>query len=340
MSGGLKTGGGYMGLGNLAVGFDTEKARWWRGGGFYVKGAAVHGKSLSEHFSGDLQVASNIDAGTHTYLHELWFWQEFGKGWFTVGLQDLNAEFFVTENGSEFINSSFGMPPGVAGNVPVPIFPLTGLGVAARWDLSDRFGWQMAVFDGMQAPFEENPHNLHWRFGKGEGLLAVTEVHAQMQLNGLDGTYKAGSFYHSGCKETPAEGGPAEYLFRHNYGVYLLADQTVMHNEARQRKIGLFAQAVFSPKEENAYAWYAGLGANYYGIFSPMGEDVLGVAVASVDQHQKGCKNETVFEVSYKRQFSDHFAVQPDLQYILHPSRTGADLPNALIGIIRVYINF
>jgi porin len=56
-TGGHKTGGGYLGMANLTLGFDTEKARWWRGGTFFVNGASIHGKSLTENYLGDLQVA-------------------------------------------------------------------------------------------------------------------------------------------------------------------------------------------------------------------------------------------------------------------------------------------
>ncbi len=94
--GGLKAGGGYMGMGNLKVGFDTEKVRWWKGGSFFINGATIHGKSLSENFVGDLQIVSNIDAGMYVYMHELWFRQEFKKFSFTVGLQDLNADFLAS----------------------------------------------------------------------------------------------------------------------------------------------------------------------------------------------------------------------------------------------------
>ncbi len=207
--GGLKTGGGFMGMGNIAVGFDTGKARWWRGGSFFINGESIHGKSLTENYLGDLQVASNIDAGEHTCLHELWFRQEFSfrredSGLsFTIGLQDLNAEFMVSEGGGEFVNSSFGTPSVIALGVPVPIFPLTGLGVTVRWDITSRWAVQGALFDGVQTDFEDNPYNLHWRFGRDDGVLAMGEVH-------FDGRYKLGAYYHS--KEN-------------NYGFHASVDQ-------------------------------------------------------------------------------------------------------------------
>ena len=335
-AGGLKTGGGYMGMGNLMIGFDTEKARWWKGGSFFINGAGIHGKSLSENFLGDLQVASNIDAGTHTYLHELWFKQDFGKFSFTAGLQDLNAEFLTSENAGEFINSSFGVPATVSCNLPVPIFPLTGLGVTARWNISDKFAWQTAVFDGFQTDFENNPYNIDWELGKDNGVLVATEFHSTFNINEKEGTYKLGGYYHSGLNEFDEETQTKNSIFKNNYGVYFIADQTVFERE--NRKIGLFTQVAVAPENKNDHSYYLGLGGNYYGIFSKKGKDVLGLAVAGVDV--KNRKNETALELYYKWQFNDNFAIQPDIQYIINPAGSDEKLSNAPAGILRLHINF
>jgi porin len=233
-TGGLATGGGFMGMGNITMGFDTRRAGWWRGGEFFVNGASIHGKSLTENYLGDLQVASNIDAGEHAYLHELWFRQLLGPVSLTLGLQDLNAEFMVSEGAGEFVNSSFGVPPVIATGVPVPIFPLTGLGFAACWDIDGSWTVRAALFDGNQTAFDHNPHNLHWSFSRRDGVLAMGEVH-------FDGRFKFGSYYHSADR---------------NYGFYALIDQQV------GQRVGLFGQLAVAPKGKNDNNYSIGLGAN------------------------------------------------------------------------------
>jgi len=339
IAGGLKTGGGYMGMGNLKIGFDTEKARWWKGGCLFINGATIHGKSLSENFTGDLQVASNIDAGTHVYLHEFWFRQEFKTASFTVGLQDMNAEFMVCENGAEFINSSFGVPPVVSENIPVPIFPLTGLGISAKWNISPKIRWQAAVFDGCQTPFENNPHNLSWRVCKNEGLLLIAEFHANIRIHHLDGTYKIGYIYHSGFKELEKESQEGTSVFRHSKGIYALIDQTVMHNEEKNRRIGLFTQIAFCRNNKMKPTYYFGLGANCHGIFNPRGHDILGLAIAHVHLNGKSRPHETALELFYKWKFNENVSIQPDLQYIIHPSLTEKPLKNALACLFRLHID-
>ncbi len=302
--GGLKKGGGFMGMGNIMISFNTEKAHWWKGGSFYINGSSIHGKSLTENSLGDLQVASNIDAGERAYLHELWFHQQLGSmSSFTLGLQDLNAEFMVSEGAGEFVNSSFGVPSVIATGIPVPIFPLTGLGVAARWEFSDRVTVQTALFDGAQTDFDDNPHNLTWSLGRGDGLLSMTEIH-------LNGRYKWGAYYHSADD---------------NYGLYLLGDQPV------GERLSLFGQLALAPKSKNDNHYYLGAGANY-----TLGErSTAGLAVAHAGLHTAEYKHETAFELYYKYALNGHITLQPDIQYILRPSGTLAD---ACVGILRVSI--
>lgn len=318
-AGGLKTGVGFMGMGNLKMGFDTGKARWWRGGSFFVNGATIHGKSLSGHYLGDLQVASNIDAGTHIYLHELWFGQRIGNVSLKVGLQDLNADFLVSECGSEFVNSSFGVAPVLSVNVPVPIFPLTGLGFSAAWDIGEKFRWQAAVFDGEQTPFERNPNNLNWHLDKNEGLLAITELHGKFGR----GTYKFGTYYHSGHEK---------------YGFYAIGDQTVLERE--NHHLHLFTQIAVAPKSHNEANYYIGLGANLFGVFSRRERDAVGLAVAHAGLHRTSHKHETAIEFYYKYHLNGNIALQPDVQYIVNPSGTDVKRPNALVGLLRVHIDF
>ncbi len=321
-TGGLSTGGGFMGMANITAGFDTEAAGLWRGGQFFVNGAGIHGRSLTENYLGDLQVASNIDAGEHTCLHELWFRQRLGRLAFTAGLQDLNAEFMVTEGGKEFINSSFGTPSVIALGVPVPIFPLTGLGVVARWDITGRFAIQGALFDGTQTGFDRNHYNIRWSLGRGDGVLAMCEIH-------LDGRYKLGGYYHS------RDG---------NWGIHASVDQPLSD------RVALFAQTALAPKSKNENNLYLGIGANLQGLFSRHRCDALGLAVAhaglhnaslhSAGLHSAAHSHETAVELYYKYNFGDNFALQPDLQYIINPSGTDVRLPNALVGILRLALSF
>jgi len=307
--GGIKRGGGFMGMGNIRVGFDTGRAGWWRGGELMVNGASIHGKSLTENYLGDMQVASNIDGGEHAYLHELWFRQRLGRRvTMTLGLQDLNADFMVSEGGGEFINSSFGVPPVISTGIPVPIFPLTGLGAAVKWDVNDSWAVQAALFDGCQTDFDENPHNLCWKLCREDGALAMAEAHYL-------GRFKLGAYYHTRLR---------------NYGVYAMVDQPL------SPKFALFGQYTLAPRNRNINNYSLALGAN----FAAAESHSLGAAVTHAGLHQSGHRHETAVEIYYKYTLSDNIALQPDVQWVVNPSGGEAKLPNALVGMLRLHVNF
>lgn len=87
MYGGIKTGTVYLGMANLKISFDTKGAKLWKGGQLFINGAVTHGKSPSELLVGDFQAVSNIDAGDHIYIHELWYKHQFKQFEIIFGLQ-------------------------------------------------------------------------------------------------------------------------------------------------------------------------------------------------------------------------------------------------------------
>ena len=144
--GGIQTGSTYLGLADLFLHFDTEKAGLWKGGEFLIHGANSHGGEPSANLIGDLQVVSNIEAGNHTFLYECWFKQKFANVTATIGLQDLNAEFAASDVGSLFLNSSFGVHSVISDNILAPIFPLTSPGITLCWDTSEKISLKKLPF--------------------------------------------------------------------------------------------------------------------------------------------------------------------------------------------------
>ena len=91
LKGGIKSGSCYLGMANLHINFDVGKAGWWNGAQFYVNAANTHGTSPTAKLLGDMQVASNIDAGNHSFIQELWMKQTIKNVEITAGLQDLSS---------------------------------------------------------------------------------------------------------------------------------------------------------------------------------------------------------------------------------------------------------
>jgi porin len=338
--GGITTGTKYLGMANLKLGFDTEIAGLWKGGQFFINGAATHGKSPSEFLVGDFQTVSNIDAGDHIYIHELWYKHQFKRFEITFGLQDLNVEFAATDNGSLFINSSFGIPPVISDNIPAPIFPLTALGITSKIEITDNILLSAAVYDGCPTAFEHNLYNTNWHLSNNDGTLVLSELAWSKEFFQLPGTYKAGYYFHSGLTETDPETGVYAEVFDNNYGFYFIADQTVWQKSGSDQSIGVFAQLALSPASINTHHYYLGGGLNYCGISKKQPNDALGLAFACAGFDHKIRKNETTIEMYYKKQICENLFFQPDVQYVINPAGTEAELPNALVGLLRFNIAF
>ncbi|MDX9890944.1 MAG: carbohydrate porin [Bacteroidales bacterium] len=338
--GGIQSGGGFLGMVNVKGSFNTENAGWWKGGVLFLNAANTHGREPSATFIGDYQVASNIEAGDLTYMHELWFKQSIGKFAFVLGLQDLCAEFISSDHASLFLNSSCGVHSTVATNMSIPIFPLTAIGAQIHFNITKNITIKGAAFDGVPDDFSFNKHNLNWDLKKEEGYLLFSQISYENKYDRNPGAYKLGFYYHNeySLMNEDVDGLVYSQDYPENYGVYLIVDQTLLRNESG-RELSVFFQSSLSPKKINENWCFIGGGFNFKGMFTGRKEDVFGFAIAhAVLQNNLG--NETALEFTYKAPFGEHFYVQPDVQYIINPAGTDQKLENSLVGFLRFGIQF
>jgi porin len=338
LKGGIKNGSCYLGMANIQLMFDTEKAGWWKGTEIYVNAANTHGAEPSANFIGDMQVASNIEAGNHTYIQEFWFKQAFKNFELTLGLQDLNVEFAASsEHGGLYLNSSFGILPIISANVPAPIFPLTSIGITTKLNFNEKTSWLFACYDGSPTDFDYNPYNLKWQLNSGDGILIVSEIQLSSKIRELLGICKLGFYNHNHLIEKHLGIELPDSLNTSIYGVYAYADQKIWQKE--DRNIGIFVQFGYSPSDNSLNKYYAGFGLNFTGIFSVSGSDVLGLAIA-----HEGCTDklgkETTIELTYQRQMTSNIFIQPDFQYIINPSGQSSGLDNAFVASLRFGLSF
>ncbi len=326
IKGGIKTGTAYLGMATIDAGFDTEKAKWWKGGDAFVKLANTHGGEPTAHLVGDFQGVSNIEAGNLTWLYEFWYRQRFGNLSVTVGLQDLNVNFAADECAAGFTNSSFGIHSSIADNIPSPIFPLTALGVNLNWDISPSIVLKMAVFDGTPDDLENNPYNIHWQLSREQGVLTVGELQLNRSLlANKRGNYKIGGYFHQHNDSTNEE--------QQNGGIYFAGNQQITD------KIDVFSQIGLSPKRNNHNHYYS-IGLKYSDIFKNRPDDYMGMAVAyaGIDSNPNG--GETVIEIIYQCQICSNVYIRPDIQYIVNPAGTDQKLGNALVAMMRFGVEF
>jgi len=325
-TGGIRTGTKYLGMANFKIAVKFPKQ-----GTLFIHLANTHGGEPSAELFGDYQVVSNIEAGNHTYLQELWFRKSWEKLIITAGIQDLNVDVANTTSSALYLNSSFGILPTVSGNIPAPIFPLTSLGINSRWQISPKTCLHIAVFDGVPTDFNDNPHNLKWHLSRDDGFLFFSEFKYETNFGKLPGSIKAGLYLHQHLSRQSTLT-DSDTSYRNNNGLYLLGEQQFWQKE--NKNLGVFLQLGFSPKKVNASRYYVGMGLNYMGLFNRKGEDVLGLAIAH-DGLQVFPGKETVVELTYQFPVFSFMILQPDIQYIINPAGTGQKLDNCLAAILR-----
>lgn len=333
LRGGIRSGHGYLGMVNFALGFDAGKAGLWEGGTFFINAVNTHGATPSADMLGDRQVVSNIEAGDHTYLQELWYKQTLGNVELTLGLQDMNVEFANSDNGAIFLNSSFGILPIISGNIAAPLFPLTSLGFTAKWNVRGNTAWLNAIYDGSPTDFGYNPHNLRWEFASGDGILAISEIQQRIEIRCLPGTYKLGVFTHNHLLEKNFNRSFPDSLNHSTFGVYAYADQKILARG--ERSLDLFIHTGYSPSKTCSHDAYLGAGVSFYGWLSQAKDDILGLAIAHVN-FAEGIGRETAIELTWQKQVHQNIFIQPDLQYVIKPSGGIQGLDNFLVAILRV----
>ncbi len=323
---------GSLFLDNLDVvlDFETEALGLWKGGTAHIYYLSNIGDNPSE-LVGDVQVTSNFEADDSQRLYELWYNQAVGNFEVLVGLHDLNSEFYISDVGGLFCNSSFGIGADVAGSVPVSIFNVVGLGARVLYTPNENLNLLAAFYDGDPGDVESNPHGLNLKWDKDEGVMSIFETQVAgggPEKKEFGNTYRLGAWYHSGPFEISEYDSSGAQLppSRGNYGVYFSVDQWLGNTMAA------FIHGGMAASDRSAIPLYFGTGVS----FSPKRlADTFGLAVACAKVQEKNSW-EIVLELTWHVLVKEFFTIQPDIQYVIHPN--GNNENDVLIAGVRISV--
>ena len=305
----------YMGLLDLALSADTEKLGLWKGGNLVVFAQNMHGEGITLDFVGDRQVLSNIDAPSRMQVSE-YYWEQL---WFdgrlrsVIGKTDVNAEFAVVPVAGEFINSSFGFHP----TILMPTYPDPSFGASVFWDVNERLHLAAGVWDG-------EPDGRNWGFSGSGSVFSIVEAELHYDLfGGLPGQIHGGVWH----LNTPMENLVVpETEVPEIYGIQFETQQMLYaeNPEEGEESQGLFAffQYGWTPNDRFDINQYYGGGLVYHGPIQGRNDDSIGAAFAHIifTDELPVADYETAIELFYSLQWNPWIRIQPDLQYIAHPS--------------------
>lgn len=378
VSGGGDQGAVYNGLVNLAADVNFEKLTGWEGGTFHVAMLYPHGRSLTEHYVHDLFTLSNLDASDDVHLFELWVEQNLFAGTLSarLGQMAVDQEFAFTEQGALFANSAFGWFPIAGNNVTAPVYPQGAPGVRLKWQPTEQSFLQFAITDGDVNPTdaagnETNPHGVEFRFDEGAFMIGEAGYAWMLANKTKPGMVKFGGWYHTAdapslrwddtglsLADPLSSGNPATYSG--NWGVYLAAEQVLWKEDPADQEstqgLGVFGRAGYAPADRNPLGLYLEGGVTRTGFLPGRDDDVCGLGIA-YGQLSRAAQDlgadanyfnattdpvpdyELVIEAEYQIQLRPGLAVQPGLQYIIHPGGSAA-IDDALVISLRTVLDF
>jgi porin len=279
LSGGVKQGFETDALTTVTLQMDTEKAFGLKGGTLNVSGVQYWGGNLTANNLLVVQTLSDIEAPVAVRLWELWYQQKFGDKFdVKVGEQSLDEEFIISPSGNSlFINGVSGFPALPAADLPAggPAYPLAGLGVRGRAQLTDSVTVLGGVFNGSPIPRDSpntpasNPNGVS--FPLDTGTLAIAELQyaygssAQGKANAdgpLPGVYKLGAWYDSykfddqqydtiglPVASPLSNGTPAAH--HGDFSLYGVMDQMVWRSKDNtNRSLNVFFRPMFTPYQD------------------------------------------------------------------------------------------
>ncbi len=366
VSGGIKRGTAWMGYTDARIRMDMEKLQGWDATTAFIQYHSELGSKFDRDYVGSFVSVNNIEVSTNTaqFMHA-WIQKNFSDDSLSVlgGIYAADSEFYVTDTSSVFTQTPYGMANDLGQTGP-PIYPVGALGLRVKYTSPGRnFYLQGALTDGVPGD-PDNPHGTHIKLGNGDGTFAIVEFGytpkesetapaAGADETGAKPGEEAESFNKTAIgfwkysaradDQDPANvGASGTPLRRLNKGAYFLAERTLLvEKDHPSQGLSGFARFGVASKDIHQSDWTGSLGLRYHGLISGRDNDIaaIGITVSHASEPfqrlNASLSSETSMEATYRVQVNPWLALQPTLQYVLHPGMNPA-APNAWVAGARL----
>lgn len=336
---------------------------------------------IRRDYVGGINTIAAIEAAPSTRFSELWLERKFFGGSVSVRIGQLTAdsEFFNSDLSNIFLQTDW--PTIAAVNQPSggPAYPLSAPGARVKIDNNKNASLLLAIFDGDPAgpctgdPDTCNRHGLNFRLRDPALVIGEAQFRANQGKDdtGLARILKLGAWGHLGefadqryandgsLLANPAGSGiPAKH--RGDHGVYALIDQQIYRPRGGKPDSGIsvFSYVSMSPSDRNLVDLQINGGIVFAGLIPNRASDRFGASivysrfsdsVSAFDQDRINFAGAPVsvrdyeanLELSYVAQIVPGWTVQPDFQYVWHPSgENGRVGRNAEVFGVRTMLTY
>jgi porin len=339
-NGGTKNGSNYMYGVDAALTIDAQKLLGLQGGKFYIEGFYVGGKSQDFGYTGALQAPSALDAYASmniAKLYQAYYEMPFGATDVLVGKYDVQQQFGTTRpmelfaDKAQQINLAFLAAGQGAGFNDPSVYPDTAVGLRIKQTINNQWSASFGLLDGMSdSPVGRNATDVEIK--SVYGALAIGEVdYTPDKYTKL----MVGSWGLTGQLDKLGQFSPsfAQLKTWGDAGAYV-GGATRLYTIEGARGIDGFFNVGATNGIVNIVTNSADVGVTFTGLIPARPNDKLGVAVA-VEENSSGFQKllgfegihlatyETDYEFTYRAKITDWLTVQPEADYIVHPSAGG-----------------
>ncbi len=338
---------GFDYAGQLIVGteIDLEKIAGISGLKFIVSGTWITGRSLSaDHIGNIFDVSEVFDLdigftfGSDSYrLYQLMIEQSLFEDKINIAAGRMSTlnEFATLEVLGFYVNTALNANAGsIKVNIPtITIGPFSAWGVRMRLEPNDKFYLMSGIFTSNSD--NKNAGNNGLDFSFDGGAIYISEIGFSPELNfsphSLPGNYKLGFYVDSSEFNVFNEPNRTK---SNNYGFYFFMDQMLYkENNIDGQGLIFFSVFTYSPQEEiNTFPFYYAGGLAYIGLIQNRNHDktAFGLLVGEFSDDLPDQDFEMVIELTYRIQALKWLVVQPQTQYVVHPSGN-EDIDDALV---------
>jgi porin len=327
---------------------------------------------IRRDYVGGINTIAAIEAAPATRLSEVWFEQSIAHDRINVRAGQLAAdtEFFYSEASQLFLQSDWTTISAV--NLPSggAAYPLSTPGARIRFEPVKNVWFKFELLNGDPAGPGPGDEQLRNRYGLNFRVKDPPFVISELEIQhnngpkdeGLATTLKLGGWGHFGQFDdkrfadngmllaSPLSSG-TPLSRRGNSGLYAVIDQQLYRPKGGNELSGIsvFTRMSISPSDRNLIDRYIDGGIVFAGMIPRRPDDKFGASVIyarfsdsirAFDQDVIALSGvpgkvrdyETNLELTYQAEIIPGWWVQPDLQFVFHPSGNGRD---AIVAGVR-----